>query len=436
MSKSKLGGIVATMEDLAQAANSDTDEVAAAETAADVAEVAGEMAIEENTIEGTDTALADAEVAEDKLDELTDVAEASLAGEGEEVAEGEVGEEGDGMSEGEVAMVEITHESIMNMVGMSFNKVHYTSESFSAPKTKRDITIATLEELDKSSKSLGQNIIAGLKAALNTVIGFIAGLLRNRALLEKHLVNLQTRLKSLPANAAPKTDKIKVSGKLGVTAQSAMEILGNTSKIVGICATISAAVEKGSAAVAQAITSSGANGLKVQANKTLKTETPEGGGATISAVDEGTLVTEAAPLARADMDKILNQSLAAVKELRVFDKTQNQLKSAVNNLLSRLQEGYHSARAKASDMTGNKESSEAQTAAGALKADARMARQMMSKVGGLLPGIAFGNIKAGADFVTASIKAYGNGEGAAAAAPEAAAEEAPAKPTGTALQTV
>ena len=118
----KLGSIIATNEALAAA--SPEEDLEAAQTATEVAEVAGEAQADEQKIEATDGAIADAEVTEDKIGELTEVAQDSLAGEDETVAEGEVGEEGDGLSEKEATLVEITHESLMASIGMPVQRTY------------------------------------------------------------------------------------------------------------------------------------------------------------------------------------------------------------------------------------------------------------------------------------------------------------------------
>jgi hypothetical protein len=132
------------------------DDVGAAETATEVAEVSNEVGQDVAEIEAVDTGISDAEGAQDTIAELTGVAEASLAADGEQVPEGEVGQDGDGMTETEAAVVEITHESIMRSLGFQVERKTYTPESFNDKKSSRQVTMEALEGLKDSAKKVGE----------------------------------------------------------------------------------------------------------------------------------------------------------------------------------------------------------------------------------------------------------------------------------------
>src|SRR5690606_16371577 len=117
----------------------------------------------------------------------------------------------------------------------------YTAESFNGKANRRHATMEALDNLKESAKKIGQGIVAALKAALNTVVNFIVGLLRNRALMEKHLVNLQAQVKKIDSSATRQKDTVSagagafsIGGKADVT--TAQKVLDSSNKAIAICA--------------------------------------------------------------------------------------------------------------------------------------------------------------------------------------------------------
>lgn len=408
----KFGQIVATIENLEEQAalQNAEDDVAAQETATEVAEVNADTVQEEATIAQTDAAIAEAEAGEDKVEELTSIAEQSLAGEDEEVAEGEVGEEGEGLGEKEAALVEITHETILSSLGMTYQRpVTLTTESFADKASKRRATVATIEGLMDSAKKIGSGIIAALKAALNTVVNFLVGLVKNRTLMEKHLVNLAAKVKAIKSEQKPAKDKLTAgAGVLSVNGQAspetALKILTDAQALTAYAVSVSEAMNNGYDATVAAVRNVPAN-LNVSGNREVKIESNEDS-VKLELASKGEVAKEIAAPTVAQMQQIVTAAQQALSKLREFEKTQNKLKSAVQNIISRLSEGYSKARGYIAEKTKNVDSFVKHNINAEVKKDARLTRTLMSKVGGTIPSAVFQAIKGAADYVTAGVNNY------------------------------
>lgn len=395
----KLGNIISTVENLA--APQAEEELQAQETATAVAEENGELAQAEFKVEGEGNAIDDAFEAGDKVAELTDVAEASL---------GEDGEGGEGLTESEAAMVQITHESIMASIGMPFQRKTYTAESFSSSSARRDTTVATIEGLMDSAKELGGKIVAALKAALSTVMNFIAGLLKNRALMDKHLVNLQAKVAALKEGKAKKdtltagAKALSVGGK--ASPETAKVQLKNALQVVDACAKMAEAMKS--------------KELKPTAQGALSGLSKNGNGAGVLSNDrciifgDGEEVKfELAQVAEpakeipaptpAQMSELLKEARIVLGKLRDMEKTQTRMKDAVQAVIARLGEGVAFVKSKVGSEESKAKASEDLQA----KKDARAVRSLLTAAGGKLPGAVFATIKGVADYVTAGLNNYG-----------------------------
>lgn len=407
----KLGTLIATNENLT--APEAEDELVAAETATEVAEVNTEVTSEESEIDNIDTALADGEAAEDKITELQDLAEDSLVGDGEEVVEGELGQEGEGLTEGGAAVVEITLESILKPIGMSHVRMQPSLESFKTKQGRREVTMEALENLKESGKKLADNIVAGLKAALNTVVNFIVGLMKHRGLLIKHLTNLVAKAKGLGSGSG-KEAKVKGGAKaLGGSLQSAMEIIGNSGKLVDACEAaaevLNSTKENVAPAVSAKLLASGINGLKVSGGRTVEIGADDD--SVKIELKEGADVKEADALDRGGMVKLGDAAIDLLKRLQTFEKTQSKLKSAVTAIIARVSEAYSKTRAQIDVSRANVDGMVKHAADYFAKRDARVARTLMSKIGGSFPSAAFAAAKGAADYITASLNNFKGGAG-------------------------
>lgn len=413
----KLGQYTANLESLENELPEAEDELASAETATEVAEVSGETAAAETDISSLDTGIADAEAAEDKIEELQGIAEASLAGDNETVSDGEVGQEGEGLSQGEANLIEITHESIMKSVGFARERVTYTAESF-VGDNRRQATLEALEGLKDSAKKLGGNIVAALKAALNTVMNFIAGLLRNRALMAKHLANLAEKVKAIPANATKKAETLKAGAKaLSVAGQANVKtaelvitggahLVDYSVKLANDIASIKSADE-----AAKRATSVITNEVHATNGRTLAVKAGEEGSVNF-AFEEGKTAEEIQAPDRNQMAGLLKKAQVVLDELRKFEVTQAKFKSAVSAIIARLGEVKDTVMSKVGSEEGKAKAGESAEA----KKQARLARNILSKAGAAFPSAAFASVKAVADYVTAGVNNYKAAEAAAAPA--------------------
>lgn len=441
----KLGHYLATLEDASNAeelANAE-EGVEAQETATEVVEAAAEVTGDVDAIEQTDAAIDDAFEAGDQIDELTTVAEDSLAADGETVEEGEVGVEGEGLTEGEATMIEITHESIMRSLGMPIDsrRATFTAESFGNKANRRQLTMEALDGLKQSAKNVGAGIIAALKAAWNSVSNFIAGLLRNAGLMEKHLINLDAKVKNLDASLKPRADKFKTAaGALSVNGvaspATAHQILKSAAGAVTAAAAIGDALGRMKNSNVEAALTDAKGEVKGAIEKIGDKAAADGkeayghfsGGrsvvvdenGSVSITEGGKKAEEIAAPSREDMASLIREARAVCVKLKEVQKNSSKFKSLVDYLTARLSELGSNVKAK----VGTEGTKIAGTMDSAVKQAARLSKSLMSKAGGQLPGLAFQSVKAVADYVTAGLNNYK--PEAAAKAPEGQAAAAAA----------
>lgn len=411
-----LAGMLATLEDASQSEVVVEDDVQAEETATEVAEVAGEVAADEASIERADDVIDNAFEAGDELQVLQGKAEESLVGEGETPAEGELGQEGEGLSEGEATLIEITHESIMGKLGMGAGQVkRYTPESFGKSESKRQVTMEALDGLKESGAKVYAGIIAALKAAWNTVSNFIVGLLRNRAVLEKHLTNLEGKVKAIPADLKPRAASFKtaagalsINGKASV--DTAAEILSTAAKAVDVLKSLTAVVDRlksetgdadAQAEVKKVVAQLGAGnsegGKEAFGHFTnaRSLHADENGSVSFT---EGKKAEEIEAPSINNMTVLLNRAKAVISQLRVVEQTNSKFKAVVEAITGQLSRAANAVKSK----VGSDESKEAAK----VKEKARVAKSLVSKAGGQLPAAIFAAAKAIADYVTAGINNY------------------------------
>lgn len=429
----KLGAITATLENLSEegALGATESALKAAETGVDVAEGNVEILKGEAEIDGMDTGIEDAFEAEGKIENLLEAAEKTLA-------------EG-GMSDDEAKLMEITHESIMSSIGMSHRHTSMSSspvssmESYASPKTRRSATILTIESLGDSAKSVVKNIIAALKAALNVVISFITGLLRNRALMEKHIGNLITQAKKIDTTKQKKRQEsfstsagaLSVGGSASIA--TAKEVLTGASELVAgsllLSSSIGAVKDPESAVedVLRVFTGT----IHATNGRTLKVAKKDDG--VSITFEEGKKADKIAAPSKDEIVTLLEQAKRVIADMRAVEKSQSKLKSLVDTITARLGEVKDTVRSKFGDEANKAKFSEAAK----VKKNARLAKSIMTKAGGSLPGAAFAAVKAVVDYAAAGIRNYRDGEGSvekATAGPDAASKPAPKAP-GTSLAT-
>lgn len=415
------------------------DDVGAAETATEVAEVSNEVGQDVAEIEAVDTGISDAEGAQDTIAELTGVAEASLAADGEQVPEGEVGQDGDGMTETEAAVVEITHESIMRSLGFQVERKTYTPESFNDKKSSRQVTMEALEGLKDSAKKVGEGIMKALRAAFDMVVGFIAKLVNSRALMEKHLVNLTKRVAE--AKEGPKKEaKLKAGSTVlslngASDATTAVRVLEGLDHCLGIASKIADVMYRNKSLedtvkigieVQDAISSLPANGKGkgiLGGGKAFEVNldgSGEGGKISISVVEVGGAKEEIDAPSKSEMTNVLNAAKKVLSHLREAEKIRSRLKDFV----AAFQNASSKAIGAVKTRVGSDESKLKAGITETFRAAAWTARSIMSKFMTATFSHSFKAVKAAADYVSAGLRNMGdNGDESSAAGP---ASRAPA----------
>lgn len=402
----KFGNIVATMESLSEqgALGATEDALEAEQTATDVAEGNVEVTEGAKALEGMDTGIEDAFAAGDKIEDLLENAEETM-------------KEG-GMTEGQAKILEITHESIMSSIGMGHRHSGMsknplvTLESYASAGTRGSATAVTLEGLMDSAKSIANNIVKALKSLLNTVMNFLAGLVKNRWLMEKHLNNLAAQVEKIEAGAKPAKDKITggaaaltVDGKAGVA--EAKKILASAGKLCAASAAVAASI-KTSKNGADAVSSARSAVKLLPKNGDgygfltggRKVSIKEEGESLEVTVSESKGAKEIAAPSKAEMAGLLKDAKTVLQSLRDVEKAQTPLKDGVNAIIARLGEVANVVRSK----VGSEESKKKQAEAAEVKKQARVARALLSKAGGTFPSAAFAAVKGVADYVTAGLK--------------------------------
>lgn len=420
----KLGAITATLENLEEVVAEEP--VEAAETATETAELGGELQAEENQIEGMDTGIEDAGVAAGQIDELTEVAEDSLAGEGEQVTEGEVGTEGEGLSEGEASLIEISHESIMSAIGMPVERRTYTPESFSSKKNRREVTMEALDKLKESAGKIKDGVIRALKAAFEAVVGFVSKLMANRSLLEKHLKNLEARVNGLSSDTKKSETLQAGASVLGLNgaadAGTAMKVIAGADQILGVAKKVaellylkkdaedSAELANGIQTAINALPKNGDGVGILGGDKAFKTNLGAGGegveanaGFTLEIVDAGKAADSIKAPSKQEMQGIVRAALTALNNLREAEKIRSRLQDFVKAAENRFHQAVGAVQAKVG--------TEASKAAGATKRDyygaAAVGRKVMTKFMTTSFSNAFKVVKASADYVQAGVKNLG-----------------------------
>lgn len=409
---SRFANLVATIENLSEsgALGATEDALEAAQTAADVAEGNAEIIKDAGELDNIDTGIEDAFEAQDKIEDLIEAAE-------------ETAQNG-GMSDKEAKLLEISHESIMSTLGMGHRTTGLSAnpvaslESYASAQTRMPATLVTIESLKDSVKNLGGKIIAALKAALSTVVNFVVGLLRNRALMEKHLNNLKAQVEKLDAAKLKMKETSFTGGAAALTLDgkansgTALLILDTARRLVSSSITLSSVIktkadstpEEANKAVKDAVESIGTNGDGfgyLTKGRKVKFEIKEDVG-TVSVTEVGKTAEKIDAPSKKEMSELLTDAIAVIKTMREMSKTETNFKDAVNKIINRLSEVANVVRSK----IGSEESKKKAEEAAASRKSARVARAVMTKAGGTFPSLAFAAVKAVADYVSAGIRNY------------------------------
>lgn len=416
---------LATFEDISENGQLGATEaaVASAETATDVAEGTTEQTANVTEIDSADTAIQGAFDGVEDVEKLEGIAEKAQA-------------EG-GLTPETAEAIEVSFESIMSGLGMARHTGRcgitpvLSLESYANTNSRAASTVLTIESLREGAKKIITLIINALKAAWNAVSNFFAGLVKNRALMEKHLKNLQAKVKDLGADAVMKNKEISAGAKAftlngKANAATANQILDNATSLIVVAVDTAQDVggfngqEGWKAQLAKRVeghlgkmgrgpkVDSGTSFGTLAGGKTVVLDKKtEDGIPTVTIVNVGKAAEKAAALSKNEMDAMVTKALALIQDLRKVESGLSALKKgsekAVQVMLDQQKAKVEMGRSdddKAGKEKDDKIMKEQREAA-------RAVANLMGKAGGALPGAAFAAIKGAADYVTGSLNNMG-----------------------------
>lgn len=441
-------GLVAAMEEVDNSPSIDENE--AAEVAATVADESSEVQAEGDEIGVTVAQVEDAVQAGEELEDIAEVASETV-------------EEGEGLDESAAEMASIAIESIRNRLGIrAQTRLVPATESFGNTNTRVVSTKLVVEEIGETLKRIWAAIKAAALRLRDKLVQFLAKLFNANAMLVKHIEGLKERVRKLPAGLVPKEDVIKsgsvtsaitVDGK--ADAKTFGEIVAASRKLLAVSAVVSTEAQK-TATGAQSLASGLAQGetyekiakslegtvARVQSQmnalpsgkfsaeevkgfekKDAKVEVfgPFAGrSAIVLEVSEedglesfsvsvkggvGKAAEGAAALKQSEMTDVLNQALDLAKEIEKAKKTQDTVKASAEAMAKAAEAvvaNIDRALGKESE-----ENAEVKKGLAALKAMVSASMRATEGLTARVPTLAFSAAKAGADYVSASLRNMG-----------------------------
>lgn len=222
----KLSNLVPSLEDLAQSVedtdiqpsqaeeqeqtNVDQNNVTGDDQAAELTEQVAETEAASQDIEGIGKDINTADNAVRHLEQIQDAAEDIAATRG-------------GLTPSSAQIIQSTLESIHRSLGISQPAIP-TIESFSGTWSKKEATRMTLESLGDSAKGAWEKLIQHLKNLMESVYNFLIRVFQNRALLEKRILNLKIKLRSMGTDVVKKSDELKGSFVRGLVFDGRMNV--------------------------------------------------------------------------------------------------------------------------------------------------------------------------------------------------------------------
>ena len=188
-------GLVAAMEEVDNSPA--VDEAETAELAVSVADESSEVQSEGEEIGVTVSQVEDAVQAGEELEDIAEVAAETV-------------EEGEGMDEAAAEMASIAIESIRNRLGIrAQTRLVPATESFGNTNTRVVSTKLVVEEIGETLKRIWAAIKAAALRLRDKLVQFLSKLFSANAMLIKHIEGLKERVRKLPSNLTPKEDVIK-----------------------------------------------------------------------------------------------------------------------------------------------------------------------------------------------------------------------------------
>lgn len=441
-------GLVAAMEEVDNTPA--IDETEAAELAVSVADESSEVQAEGEEIGVTVSQVEDAVQAGEELEDIAEVAAETV-------------EEGEGMDEAAAEMASIAIESIRNRLGIrAQTRLVPATESFGNTNTRVVSTKLVVEEIGETLKRIWAAIKAAALRLRDKLVQFLSKLFSANAMLVKHIESLKERVRKLPAGQTPKEDVIKASlvaaaitvgGK--ADAKTYGEIVAASRKLLGVSNGVMSEAQK-MALGAQSIASGVAQGSAYEQIVTSLEKTTERVQSLMNTLPKGqfsgdevkgfdkkdakvevfgpfvgraAIVLEVAKkdgveffsvsvkggvakaaegvaaLKPAEMTEVLGQALDLAKEVDKAKKIQDTVKASAE-AMAKAAEGVIKNVDRAMGKE-NEENAETKKAMAVLK---QMVSSSMRATEGLtarVPSLAFSTAKAGADYVSASLRNMG-----------------------------
>lgn len=441
-------GLVAAMEEVD---NSPViDETEAAELAVSVADESSEVQAEGEEIGVTVSQVEDAVQAGEELEDIAEVAAETV-------------EEGEGMDEAVAEMASIAIESIRNRLGIrAQTRLVPATESFGNTNTRVVSTKLVVEKIGETLKRIWAAIKAAALRLRDKLVQFLAKLFNANTMLVKHIEGLKERVRKLPAGQTPKEDVIKagsvaaaitVGGK--ADAKTYGEIVAASRKLLGVSNGVMTEAQKmavGAQQYASRLTEAEAENELIKSmegttgriqslmgalpkgqfsgdevkgfdkkdakvevfgpfvgRSAIVLEVAEKDGVELFSVSVKGGVAKAAEgvaaLKPAEMAEVLGQALDLAKEVDKAKKVQDTVKASAE-AMSKAAEGV----IKNVDRALGKESAENAEAKKAMAVLKQMVSSSMRATEGLtarVPSLAFSAAKAGADYVSASLRNMG-----------------------------
>lgn len=384
----------------------------------------GEMEVELDTNQGAQQATeavidvqADAEIV-DNFDGGLDQAQNAIANIDELSENLQQMQDNGGISEFAEKTAQVALESIMASLGLSHEVPSMES------LTSKNI-IATLEE---KSESLLSRVIAGVKSAMDAIVSFIQGLLRNRSALVKYLEGLRQKLGGIQEESSVNFDK---DSKYFNTPQQALDAITTADKCIDFAEGITFYLKEVEKSVSTGDTSVDPNVADAKrkpssfaqervetAKEIISKETGKvfgtqegdigavvGGKKLVVAkkeggvefqVKDGALDKDTAKPDLSDLSEIINKALVQANKLKKLEKVDGAIKTFLKNFLTDFQKTtIRFANRNNTDDRSREESLNQRIAMVTLTNMRKAARQY----GTMMPTIAFKNLKACGDYV-------------------------------------
>lgn len=345
-----------------------------------------------------------------KLDELQAAANSSSSG------------DESGLTKFGAQMIEQSMESIYRGLNLERPTLP-VMEAFGSKWSQNEATRLTLEALNNSSKSMMTRVIDSMKALLSTVMNFIAGLVKNRALMEAHVRKLLARASAITGQYTAKKDHLKGSFVKGLSYHghadnmSHQAVLESSGVLVAVYGEIVNAIQSLRDAkslngdvieLTEQLIEKSFSGTEMQMGNLTAYGAFAGGKSLVIGASTSEMISYVnnTPMGRSapetmpaqdpkEIVRTLTAALELIKDLRQVEAKSARLRDAVNGLIRRVQEGYSTLRA----TLGNDEHAQKVKD----MKDLRCTQELLSKMIARFPTFIFSAVKYTCDRAVANL---------------------------------